>query len=238
MTKKYLITFGGTEQGKNRHNESYGIHRDYSAEAQRLFSSANGFGFESFFVYDNGWIPTTEEYKRDSRVFLEPSFGWAFKPLSIWHFMQRCNTGDVVFWVDSNHIFLNSPQKIIEYTFQNQIFTHDHSPTYYPNSCWTHRDMFLNMGCDSEKYWNAPQMQVNILCFLVNDFTKQFVEEWKDYACDYNTMIKNELKNFPCYIDHRHEQSIFSILREKYNLPYAPPPEGLFQELMGINIAS
>lgn len=236
MTKKYLITFGGTEQGKNRHNESYGIHRDYSAEAQRLFSSANGFGFESFFVYDNGWIPTTEEYKRDSRVFLEPSFGWAFKPLAIWYALQEIENRDVLLWVDSNHVFINNPQRIIDFAITNSIYSHDHYPTLYMNGCWTNRDMLMAMGCDSPGFWQSPQMQVNVMAFYKEDFTMKFVEQWKNYACNYEVMIENKEENLDCFKEHRHEQSIFSLLVRKCGLKWEfGAPENVIREEMGIN---
>jgi hypothetical protein len=230
--RKYLVTMGGYEQGENRHN-NLGIHRDYTAEAMRLFESASPYLFDCR-LYDNDWIKNSEYYEPHKRVLSEPSFGWMFKPLCIYDVMKDCDDGDVVIWCDSNHIFISDPEPIIKIARMHQIFTHGHVQ-YYLNNQWTHKDMFVRMGCDELRYWKSHHVQVNILAFLVNDFTRMFVKEWFDYAGDYETMIENKMENLPGFSEHRHEQSIFSILIKKYDVPYCDDPTDIIRELNGIN---
>ena len=237
--KKIIIGFGGTERGKNRHNESYGIHRDYTAEVKRLFKSAEQYGFDGFWEYNNDWIYNSHYWQTDARKVLEePSFGWAFKPIVIYDALSMMNNGDCLLWVDSNDVVVGDPQILFDYAKNNNgIFCHDHSPTYYPNGNWTHRDMFVGMGLNTPPYHDAPQMQVNILAFCKENFCMDFVKKWVSYAIDWDVMIGNTRQNLPGFIDHRHEQSIFSILRAYHGLNYWKGyPYMVAKEEMGINV--
>jgi len=233
--KKILVSFGGKQLGKNRHNFSYNIIRNYSAEVKRLFESAKSY-FDGFWEYDNDWIYNSAYYQTDARKVLDcTSFGWAFKPISIFDALSMTDDGDIVMWVDSNDLIIDDPQPVFDLLSQCGIFCHDHYPQIYPCYQWTQTDMFIGMDCNEEKYWNAPQMQVNIMAFSKNSFTMHFIEEWVKYAIDYDIMIQNNVKNMGGFVQHRHEQSIFSILREKYELPFCMGyPYGVAKEEMGI----
>lgn len=234
----YLVTLGGLEQGHNRHIESYGIHRNYTAEANRLFGSAAPFGFRCLMA-NNDTILDSEYAKADPELFGLPSFGWTFKPLLIYNAMLQADPGDFVMWVDSNHVFVGNPAPILAAAELRHVYTHDHPGVYYPNAQWTKRDTFAGMKCDSERFWNSPQMQVNVLCFHVDPFGLWLAHEWLSYALAYNTMIgRSKHPNLPGFREHRHEQSIWSILVEKWNIPYSHQAEisGIINELDGIGL--
>lgn len=231
---RYVLTMGGTEQGKNRHNTSYNIHRDYTAEAQRLFDS-----FPQDFIRvmkDNDYIRDSFYYRIAKNVLDEPSMGWAFKAILINDTLNKMMENDLLVWCDSNHVLVGDIAPIEALAYQHNIFCHDHSPTYYPNSQWTKRDTFINMECDESRYWNAPQIQVNVMAFVKNETTECFVSEWLKYCLRYDVIIGNdENTNFANFIEHRHEQALFSILREKHNIPYFSPMPQVVGEMMGIN---
>lgn len=46
------------------------------------------------------------------------------------------------------------------------------------------------------------------------------VNEWYELGCDYHNIDDSPsiLKNIDGFIEHRHDQSIFSLLTKKYNL--------------------
>jgi len=233
--KKYIVSFGGLERGKNRHNESYGIHRDYTSEVHRLFESAKPY-FDDCFYYDNDWFENSSYCKNNPWVLKEDSYGWCFKPIVIQDALNKIEDKDVLMWCDSNHVIMANPRSLIDIATTNNIFCHEHHNIVYYNKNFTHKDMFVKMNCDESRYWDAPQMQVNIMVFYRTDFTINFVQEWVNFAVDYDTMIKNEMENLPRFDDHRHEQSIFSILREKYNLPYYLYPFHIVHERDGIHL--
>jgi hypothetical protein len=62
------------------------------------------------------------------------------------------------------------------------------------------------------------------------DFSINFLSEWIFYAQDERiiTDIENQcgLPNFSEFVDHRHDQSIFSLLIKKYKIiPYRDPSQ-------------
>jgi hypothetical protein len=87
------------------------------------------------------------------------------------------------------------------------------------------------MGCDEEKYYEFPQLQDSIVAFCKNNLMMQFVTEWKDYSLRYDVMFgNNEYPNFPSLKEHRHNQSIFSILACKYEMPYLNRTQNVWME--------
>lgn len=90
------------------------------------------------------------------------------------------------------------------------------------NKKWTKRDCFVLMNCDSPKYWNAEQLMASFSIYVNNERNRNFVEKWLYYCCNKNivTDIPNicGLDNFPEFKDHRHDQSILSLLAVKYKI--------------------
>ncbi len=230
----YLITFAGSDDPFSKDDRWFihkRMHRDYETEGKRLIQSAINMGLNGKF-YGFDWLKTTDEYKNNPVTFVKRPYAWAFKPTALWHQLQEMQEGDVVIWADSNHYINQYPQRIIDATLKNTIFAYDHTPTYYANACWTYRNTFKKMDCDEEKYWLAPQMRANVIGICKNDFGMRFVEEWKNYTCNHDVM-KDTGNNFPCFNDTRDDQSVFSILVAKYNIPHEMSPEfdGLILEL-------
>ena len=81
-------------------------------------------------------------------------------------------------------------------------------------------DLILHLNMLDNKYLNTQQRQGGTNMFLICKKTRNFVKEWYNIACNYhllnNSPSKN--KNLNCFKEHRHDQSIFSLLSKKYNL--------------------
>ena len=90
------------------------------------------------------------------------------------------------------------------------------------NRAWTKRDCFVLMKCDSPKYWDAEQLMGSFSVFINNERSRKFVKEWMNYCCNENIIsdVPNRcgLANFPEFKDHRHDQSILSLLAIKHDL--------------------
>jgi hypothetical protein len=87
------------------------------------------------------------------------------------------------------------------------------------------------MGMDEDRYKNSLQMQCNIIGIKKADITMQFMKEWLDCCLDYKIMFGEEkYPNYEGFIVHRHDQLLFSLLREKYNFPYVNRTENIWIE--------
>lgn len=217
--KKYVLTMGGEEQGFSRHNDE-GVFRDYQKEAERLAESAKPFGFEPI-IYNNDFIKNLPYYELHRDILDKVSFGFAYKAICLYETMKIIEDGDVILWADSNHVFAKDPSVFVDIAIQYGMFCRNHIWVYYPQKEWCRRDTFVNMGCDSQEYWDSFQHQDNIFAICKNEITMNFAKEWFDYCLDYKTMFgENKHENFPGFKHHRHNQAIFSILCHKYKFPY------------------
>lgn len=216
---RYLLTMGGKEFGWSRHNDE-GIFRDYDAEADRLLESAKHWGLECI-KFDNDFILNWEHYDEYKETLNKPGFGFAFKPICFYETLKKTNDGDLLLFVDSNHVIAKNPSIYYEIMDKYSIFAHDHIWTYYPNRDWTKRDTFINMGCDEERYWDSPQIHCCITGIKNDEFGKMFSKEYMDYCLDWRiTFGENKNPNSPSFRENRHNQSVWSIMIEKYKIPY------------------
>lgn len=217
--RRILITTGGKEIGWSRHNEE-GIIRDYDKEVDRLFESAQKFGLECI-RYDDKYIYSRPYYPEHKNVMDKVSFGFTYKAIEMYETLKGVDYDDVVLLTDSNHVVQSDPSIFYDIATKEGAFIYNHLWVSYPNRMYTRRDTFVNMDCDEERYWNAEQMQINLMAFKKTDINLDFTREWFECCLDYKIMFgENKYPNFPDYRVHRHDQSIFSILREKYHFPY------------------
>ena len=86
---------------------------------------------------------------------------------------------------------------------------------------YTKRDALILLGADVPFYYETMQFNAAIQIYKKSIFTEKFLYEWLYYSQDRriitddpNTQIQPNLEGF---IDHRHDQSILSILIKKYS---------------------
>jgi hypothetical protein len=83
------------------------------------------------------------------------------------------------------------------------------------------------MDCDDEKYYNAPQVDASYQVYKKTDKVMEFLEEYKKFCSNENIIsdLPNITKgNLQGFIDHRHDQSVLSLLAAKHNIPLLPEP--------------
>jgi hypothetical protein len=81
-------------------------------------------------------------------------------------------------------------------------------------------DLILKLDMLNDKYLNTHQRLAASNMFLICDKTRDFVNKWYEIACDYHNIDDSPSinKNLHCFREHRHDQSIFSLLTKKYNI--------------------
>jgi hypothetical protein len=84
---------------------------------------------------------------------------------------------------------------------------------------WSKMDVVRKLNID-DTLLDDKQRQGGLLLFYVCKETLQFVDEWYMLCCDYHNLDDSPsiLKNTVGFREHRHDQSIFSLLTKKYNL--------------------
>lgn len=192
--------------------------------------------FDDTFAYKKEWLVTTDFYKENKNILDRSRLcGYAlWKPYIILETFKNISENDIVVYMDCGDIPENNRQLD---TFLKQ-YLKDNNQCFIDsrvnkNKQYTKRDCFVLMDCDSEKYWNDIQQEDGFLAFKKNQFTIDFINEWLFFCKNENiiTDIPNICgsPNFPEFIDHRHDQSIISLLKTKYDIPTSQIPRNFLK---------
>lgn len=151
---------------------------------------------------------------------------WLWKPYIILKTIDCANDGDYIFYCDSGAYFINKVSYLIEAL---ELSGQDIMVFELPlnEKQWTKSFTFEYMNCNSELFKEANQILSGYILIKVNSNSRRFFEEFlklceiKDLVAD--DKVKEKTKYF---IEHRHDQSIFSLLCKRYNLePFRDPSQ-------------
>ncbi len=204
----------------------------------RLAASAKNWGFDLVSMKTPDDLMNSTFYKQNMNVFrYRRGFGyWLWKPYYIYQTLMQASENDVVIYSDSGVEIAGSLEPLFELA-RNKTPIVAFGVHRHLNRMWTKRDCFVGLDCDSERFWNAEQWNGFFQVYRRCDSVMKFVAEWLDRCCDPRliTDLPNQLgqSNFPEFRDHRHDQSIFSILceREKFEKFRDPGQFGNFLKL-------
>jgi hypothetical protein len=176
----------------------------------------------SEFYFTDKWLKWQSFYKRNIEIFsLKRGYGyWLWKPYIIKERLEKMKDGDLLLYCDVDIICTNELTPLFNLCKQNKILLFRNG--LKQNKEWTKRDCFILMNADSEEYYNAFQVNAAIILLEKSPKSVKFVDEWIKYAQDIRILTDKEnsmgLNNLDTYIEHRHDQSILSILSKKHNI--------------------
>ena len=152
---------------------------------------------------------------------LKRGFGyWLWKPYLILKTLNAVRYGDWVVYSDSGSFFINSVKNILN---EIECFNQDVVGFELPliERQWTKRELFISMECDDSFFKDSNQIHASIQFVKKSKFSLEFYKEYLNIAqsvinltdeCDYS------VDQDPFFIEHRHDQSIYSLLYKKNNL--------------------
>lgn len=157
---------------------------------------------------------------------------WIWKPYIILDAMQKVDYGDLIIYVDAGNIISHTLYPIIEEFNSRDIILFDNRDCNpygqcWRNSEWTKGDCFGFMNCNTEEYWSGKQINASYQAYKKTDTALKFLSEYMESCSDYRIITdrNNETySNQPSFIEHRHDQSIASLLAIKYNIELFPDP--------------
>ncbi|OPA80468.1 hypothetical protein BVG16_06995 [Paenibacillus selenitireducens] len=197
---------------------------DKFAKQQKL-NSKSGYkkgGFDKVIEYNPSSLG--EDFTVRHKEFLEVSNRgagyWLWKPYIILKTLEDANEGDYVFYCDSGSIFINSIDHIINAMEQNNqsIFL-----TELPllEKQWTKMECFHELKCMDEKYRETPQVIATYIMLKKDENSIKLMNEYYNLCCKYQLLDDSkEMKQDPKFIDHRHDQSLLSLLAKMNNVSF------------------
>jgi hypothetical protein len=183
----------------------------------RLIKSAKIFGINNIEVYNDIWLRKQNFYIENLEILSQPRGAgyWLWKPYIILKELNSLNEDDYLIYSDAAIEFVNKIDSLLPYVDSNNGFgifcTHG-----YKNIEYTKRDCFVLMNADSEKFWYGQKAAAGFMIFKKNTKTVNFVNSWLNFSK--NKYILTDIdnfyssKNYNEFIDHRHDQSVLSLL--------------------------
>ena len=85
---------------------------------------------------------------------------------------------------------------------------------------WCKKNLIKYLNVDNDKFLNSCQRQAGACMYLICNETINLVNEWYKICCNYHMIDDSQLieLNSDCFKEHRHDQSVFSLLTKKYEI--------------------
>ena len=185
---------------------------------------------DEFIRYTEDWLKTTEFYKKNSYI-LNKTRGngfWIWKPYIILDTFKDLQDGDIVLYSDAGLKVIDNLDPLFEIAQTDTnggkvLFKLPASGVpHHKAKAWTKRDCFVLTGCDFPGYWEADMGNGAVSLWRKSEKNIEFLNEWLKFLRD-PRIVTDEPNmagkaNFLEFNDHRHDQSVLTILSIKYDL--------------------
>lgn len=195
----------------------------YAASRARLNASAQRQGIHDIRSWDFEDIKHTSFYDQHRNILDQPrGMGyWLWKPYILLEAIKDLSDGDIVIYCDSGIEIIAPLDPLLAICRdQQQLLLFGNGN--FINASWTKRDCFILTDCDRESCWKGPQCDAAFMLVRRSSFTLKFLQEWLQYASDPRILTDlpntSGKRNLPDFISHRHDQSILSLLAQKYQV--------------------
>lgn len=145
---------------------------------------------------------------------------YLWKPYVFYKAYQELGDRDYLIYTDAGSVYVDEIRKLIDcmerervpimlFSLQNEMLERK----------YTKRDAFILTGCDEARYADTPQSIGGYMVCKKSQEAEAFFQEVLSYAQDIriisdrpNTLGK---ENYPDFVDHRHDQSVISLISKK-----------------------
>jgi hypothetical protein len=219
MSNKVFFTFGSDNDYERKHI----YHANNLAEQVKQFNI-----FDEINVYTGIDIQNDKSFWEQHGEFIKNNrrgYGyWVWKPYLIKKKMEQLNDGDILLYLDSQcRINLDEKQYLLDYleiVKKNKILFTPWKDVPAYEYCFNKMDLVHKLDMQNHELLNTYQNQSCIILIYVCKETRDLIDLIYYYACeDYHniddtpSIIPNHIK----YWEHRHDQSLFSLLTKKHN---------------------
>jgi hypothetical protein len=201
---------------------------NYYPTLDRLKESAEG-KVDNVIIFKESDIDTDFYIKHQQHFKDKRGFGyWIWKSYFINKMLDKASDDDVFIYVDAGNLLIRDIKVLFNLCikdekgiilFNNRDGTDDGS--IWKNAQWTKSDCFNLLGLNTPEYINGDQVNASYIVFRKTDFSVKFFKQFAELCSNYNIMsdapnITNNINT--AFRDHRHDQSILSLLSIRYKI--------------------
>jgi hypothetical protein len=198
-------------------------HNDYLS---KLLESVKIYGKEfQIIIFDKKDIDS--DFINKNNLILNCSRGggyWLWKPYIINETLKNINDNDIIFYLDSKYYFIKPFTNLYsEYMKNNNILVWKNKPNqidYYMKN-WCKMDVIVKYDMFNKIFnENALDCWGGAIIIRKTTETIKYMQEWLDMCCIYEDITDSvsTIENSNLFIEHRHDQSLLSIILHKYNI--------------------
>lgn len=188
-----------------------------------LCQEAYNFGFRKFSINDPTTLPK-DFLNLHHNFFQKNKRGagyWLWKSCIVWNTLNSIDDGEFLLYADAGcAINENGKERFNEWIKMadenNSLSLQMH---HLPEKHWSKMNLVNYLGCNKKEYLESGQINATIFLLKKCDITMKIVKEWFD-TCSLEWTIDDsisQVENDPEFKEHRHDQSVFSLVRKKYN---------------------
>jgi hypothetical protein len=213
MTRFYFLSFG---------NEAY------HSSLQRIKEQAKSFNmFNDLFIYKEDDLRTIPEFWNEHHGWINSKKRghgyWIWKSFLTKYVMEKyMEDNDILVYADAGcSLNIHGKTRLFEYIdivnnsdYGILSFSMDH----LPEKSWTKMDLFRHLNATEDVYMNSGQIIATSFVLRKCGHTKFIIDLWYETACNYHLLddSASNSKNDDSFKEHRHDQSIFSLIRKVY----------------------
>lgn len=163
--------------------------------------------------------------KRNQRILDAPRGGgyYLWKPYIYRKAYDELGENDYLIYTDAGAVYVNSIQYLIDCMEHEKvpmmIFSLEQERL---ERCNTKKDAFVLTGCDEPKYTDTPQSIGGYFVCRKDPVVEAYLDEVLHYAQDIRIISDQPnvmgLPNYAEFTDHRHDQSVISLISKKYGI--------------------
>lgn len=212
---------------------NYAHNRFYQSQKFNAKTGLEIGGFDKAYQYNLKDIDT-EFYNKNKHILDQPRGAgyWMWKFYFAKRLLENDDSipeGSYIFYADSGTHFIGSINSMIE-AFDRDKQSIMTFRQLHQGYVLTKRDCFVLMNADEPKYTHTGLRCGTWFLLRKNDDSRKFINECYEYSQDYRiiTDSPNEmgLPNYDGFRDHRHDESLISIVSKKWELfPYRNPSQ-------------
>lgn len=206
---------------------TFGSHDNYLDAGNRIINQAKELN-----IFRDTILYTSEDLQNDPDFWTKHSdfitknkrgYGyWLWKSYITKKTMDTMADGDILLYLDCGcELDLSRKEKLLECIHivnTDKIVGTTASP--HKERRWNKMDVVEKLDMNKAEYLNTDQRQAGTNLFLVCKETRLLVNEWYELCCEYHNIDDSPsiIKNVSDFREHRHDQSVFSLLTKKYKL--------------------
>jgi len=200
--------------------------KKYNEHFEKLLNSVKTYGKEfEIIIFNKNEID--EDFARKNHSILSLSKGggyWLWKPYIIHNLLSKIQENDIVFYLDSKYYFIEPFKDLYyDYMINNDILVwknKPNEPSYFLKN-WCKMEVIQKYDIYNKVFIdNAKDCWAGAIVVKNNERSQKYIKEWLDMACIYENITDSpsSIPNDEQFIEHRHDQSLLSVVLLKNNL--------------------